>query len=258
VITLLWDVIAARSFERETNFEMAARDIRTLPKLEWTVQVNIALIAKSLANYFFHPAEYPEIPRQDQAGDDELLFRQGPARGLGQIRFQDYHPTFERFDLPNVRLFRDQISIFQELLATATPDATQQKDIDFLLALGEIFTLIVYGQLILENVATYRIDDDLVDQIFDVLVRDLSRHALTLHGKPSSTAEQETLCLRMLRRPAADPARFGRVWEQQVAPLKDAYEMNAQARPDGAAAGGDPCQHHAANAARTIGARSGG
>jgi acyl-CoA dehydrogenase len=93
--------------------------------------------------------------------------------------------------------------------------------------LGEIFTLIVYAQLILENVATYRINDDLVDQIFDVLVRDLSRHALTLYGKPSSTPKQETLCLRMLRKPAADPARFGRVWEQQVAPLKDAYEMNA-------------------------------
>ena len=227
VINLLWDVIAAKGFEHDTYFEMAARDIRALPKLEGTVHVNIALIVKFMANYFFNPAEYPALPRQDQAADDVFLFHQGPARGLGQIRFHDYRPTFERFDLPNVRLFRDQIAVFQELLATATPDAAQQKDIDFLLALGEIFTLIVYAQLILENVAIYRINDDLVDQIFDVLVRDLSRHALTLHGKPSSTAEQETLCLRMLRKPAADPARFGRVWKQQVAPLKDAYEMNA-------------------------------
>jgi len=227
VINLLWEVIAAKGFERDTYFEMAARDIRALPKLEGTVHVNIALIVKFMANYFFNPAEYPEISRQDQAADDEFLFRQGPARGLGQIRFHDYRPTFERFDLPNVRLFREQIAVFRELLATATPDEVQQKDIDFLLALGEIFTLIVYAQLILENVATYRINDDLVDQIFDVLVRDLSRHALTLYGKPSSTPKQETLCLRMLRKPAADPARFGRVWEQQVAPLKDAYEMNA-------------------------------
>jgi acyl-CoA dehydrogenase len=226
VIDLLWDVIAAKGFERDTYFEMAARDIRALPKLEGTVHVNIALIVKFMANYFFNPAEYPEIARRDQARDDEFLFRQGPAHGLGQIRFHDYHSAFERFDLPNVRLFREQIAVFQELLATATPDEAQQKDIDFLLALGEIFTLVVYGQLILENAATYAIGDDLLDQIFDVLVRDFSRHALGLHSKPSSTPQQMDLCLRMLRKPAVDPGRFERVWKEQVYPLKDLYEMN--------------------------------
>jgi acyl-CoA dehydrogenase len=226
VINLLWDVIAAKGFERDTYFEMAARDIRALPKLEGTVHVNIALIVKFMANYFFNPAEYPELPRQDQAADDEFLFRQGPARGLGRIQFHDYNPVFERLDLPNVRLFREQIDVFRELLATATPDDAQQKDIDFLLALGEIFTLIVYGQLILENAAIYTIDDDLVDQIFDVFVRDFSRHALVLHGKPSSTPLQMDLCLRMLRKPAVDPGRFERVWKGQVYTLKDAYEMN--------------------------------
>jgi acyl-CoA dehydrogenase len=226
VINLLWDVIAAKGFERDTYFEMAARDIRALPKLEGTVHVNIALIVKFMANYFFNPAEYPEIPRQDQAGDDEFLFRQGPARGLGQIRFHDYHAAFERYDLPNVRLFREQIAVFQELLATATPDDAQQKDIDFLLALGELFTLVVYGQLILENAATYAVGDDLLNQIFDALVRDFSRHALALHSKPSSTPQQMDLCLRMLRKPAVDPGRFERVWKEQVYPLKDLYEMN--------------------------------
>jgi acyl-CoA dehydrogenase len=226
VINLLWDVIAAKGFERDTYFEMAARDIRALPKLEGTVHVNIALIVKFMANYFFNPAEYPEVPRQDRARDDEFLFRQGPARGLGRIQFHDYHAAFELVDLPNVRLFREQIAEFQELLATATPDEAQQKDIDFLLALGEIFTLIVYGQLVLENAATYAVGGDLVDQIFDVFVRGFSRHALNLHSKPSTTPQQAELCLRMLRRPTADVSRFQRVWKEQVHPLKNAYEMN--------------------------------
>ena len=51
VIDLLWDIIAARGFEKDTYFEMAARDIRALPKLEGTVHVNIALIVKFLANF---------------------------------------------------------------------------------------------------------------------------------------------------------------------------------------------------------------
>ncbi len=227
VINLLWDVIAAKGFERDIYFEMAARDIRALPKLEGTVHVNIALIVKFMANYFFNPAEYPEVPRQDMARDDEFLFRQGPARGLGQIRFHDYRAAFHRFDLPNVRLFREQIDAFRDLLATATPDDVQQKEIDFLLALGEIFTLVVYAQLILENAAAYAVGEDLLDQIFDAFVRDFSRHALILHSKPSSTARQMELCLRMLRKPAVDPGRFQRLWQEQVLPLEDAYEMNA-------------------------------
>ena len=57
VIDHLWDVIAAKGFEKETYFEMAARDIRALPKLEGTVHVNIALIVKFMENYFFHVKE---------------------------------------------------------------------------------------------------------------------------------------------------------------------------------------------------------
>ena len=60
VINLLWDVIAARGFEKETYFEQAARMIRALPKLEGTVHVNMALIVKFMANYLFNPGEFPE------------------------------------------------------------------------------------------------------------------------------------------------------------------------------------------------------
>src|SRR5210317_251357 len=89
VINLLWDVIAAKGFEKDTFFEMAARDIRALPKLEGTVHVNIALIMKFMASYFFKSAEFPGVGRQDQAADDVFLFNQGPARGLGKVRFHD-------------------------------------------------------------------------------------------------------------------------------------------------------------------------
>jgi acyl-CoA dehydrogenase len=226
VINLLWDVIAAKGFEKDTYFEMAARDIRALPKLEGTVHVNIALIVKFMPNYFFFPAEYPPIPRRDDPRDDLFLWSQGPARGLGQIRFHDFRRSFQGRDEPNVKLFLEQALVFQELLATATPDEGQQKDVDYLLALGELFALVVYGQLILENAMIYtdEVAVDLVDQIFDCLVRDFSMHALQLYSKPSSTPRQMELCLRMLRKPTVDQPRFLRVWEQ-VHELKDAYEL---------------------------------
>ena len=226
VINHMWDVIAAKGFEKDTFFEMAARDIRALPKLEGTVHVNIALIVKFMENYFFHPVDLPPVPRRDDPANDDFLFDQGPARGLGKIRFHDFRPVFARWDLPNVRLFQEQIGAFEQMLLTATPDKAQAADVDFLLAMGEIFTLVVYAQLFLENAAIYGVEGDLVDQVFDVLVRDFSRFAVILHGKPTTTPAQAEHCLRMVRRPTPDPDRYGRVWEQQVFALRDAYTMN--------------------------------
>ena len=225
VINLLWDVIAAKGFEKDTYFDTAARDIRALPKLEGTVHVNIALIVKFMQNYFFYPAEYAAVPRRDDAKNDGFLFHQGPAKGLGKIRFHDYRPAYEGSSLPNVRIFAEQIELFREFLLKATPDSAQQKDIDFLLAVGEIFTLVVYGQLILENGAMCDVRDDIVDQIFDFMVRDFSKFALQLYSKPSTTEMQIELCQRMIRKANVDAERYRRVLERDVYSLQGAYTM---------------------------------
>jgi acyl-CoA dehydrogenase len=228
VIDALWDVIAARGFEKDTYFEMAARDIRALPKLEGTVHVNIALIVKFMPNFFLNHASLAAVPRRDDAANDDFLFDQGPARGLAGIAFHDYAPVFASFaHLPNVRLFQEQIAVLRELITTATPDDAQRKDLDFVMVLGEMFVLVVYAELVLENARIYAIDEALVDQIFDCMVRDLSRFALQLHGKASSTPAQMDFCLRMIRKPAVDAARYDRVWREHVFALRGAYEMNA-------------------------------
>ena len=226
VINLLWDVIAAKGFEKDTFFEIAARDIRALPKLEGTVHVNIALIMKFMANYFFKSAEFPEVGRQDQAADDEFLFNQGPARGLGKVRFHDYRRTYAGCNLPNVRVFRRQTAVLKRMLLLARPRKNQLRDIDFLLALGQMFTLVVYGQLILENAGICDIDDDTIDQIFEFMVRDFSAYALQLRDKPSSTRLQQWHCSQMMRRPAVDTDRFDRVWLEHVFSMRGSYTMN--------------------------------
>jgi len=226
VINLLWDVIAAKGFEKDSYFEMAARDIRALPKLEGTVHVNVALILKFIANYFFKPAKFAVVAKQSEPINDAFLFNQGPTRGLGKIRFHDYRIAYNRVDLPNVKKFKKQVRLLKLLLLIAKPNQAQRKDIDFLLTLGEIFTLVVYGQLILENAEIYEIEDDLVDQIFDFMVRDFSRFALQLYSKTSSTVTQMRLCKMMVRKPAEENDRFSRVWKNHVYALKDQYIMH--------------------------------
>jgi len=226
VINLLWDIIAAKGFEKDMYFEIAARDIRALPKLEGTVHVNMALIVKFMANYFFKPAKYPDIPKQDGQINDDFLFNQGPTRGLAKIKFHDYNIAYKSVNLPNVKIFRKQIRVLKLLLVLAKPNKEQIKDIDFLLILGELFTLVVYGQLILENAKILNIENEMIDQILDFMIRDFSKFALQLFSKTSSTSAQKKLCKRMIYKPVVDKDRFNHILEKHVYSLKDQYEMS--------------------------------
>ncbi|MEZ0113009.1 acyl-CoA dehydrogenase [Catenulispora sp. EB89] len=225
VVDLLWDVIAARGFEKDTYFNGATHYIRALPKLEGTVHVNLALVLKFMPNYLFSPQEYPEVPTRTDAADDTFLFHQGPARGLGKVRFHDWRAAYRQAaGVPNVARFTEQAEALTQFLATCPPDEAQQQDLDFLLNLGHLFTLVVYGQLVLEQARLTGLEDEVVDQIFDFLVRDFSEYAVALHGKPSSTPEQQAWALSAVRKPVVDAERFGRIWER-VADLSGAYEM---------------------------------
>jgi acyl-CoA dehydrogenase len=95
-----------------------------------------------------------------------------------------------------------------------------------MLSLGEIFVLVVYGQLLLENSKIYGIGAAVIDQMFDVLVRDFSKFALRLYSKPTSSQAQTEYCLKMIRRPVVDQERYERVWKEEVHSLSGLYEMN--------------------------------
>ena len=226
VINLLWDVIAARGFEKDMYFENATRDIRTLPKLEGTVHVNMALVVKFMANYFFNPAEFPVIAKQTGPADDAFLFNQGPTRGLGKIQFHDYRIAYDSVDLPNLHIFKEQIGLLRDLLTSAPPSKEQSKDIDFLLSLGELFTLVAYGQLIIEEAGLEGLGNDLLDQVFDFMIRDFSKFALQLSQKPATTDEQAALCMKMIKNPVRNAERYRVVWDNHIAPLVDAFEQN--------------------------------
>ena len=226
VINLIWDVIAARGFEKDCYFEMAATDIRALPKLEGTVHVNMALIIKFMANYFFNPGQFPDIPVRDDGCCDEFLFNQGPTKGLGKIQFHDYNLAYNSVDLPNITIFKEQIEELKTLLMQATPGKEQAKNMDFLLYLGEMFTLVAYGQLIIEKYLLEEFDTDLLDQIFDFMIRDFSEYALKLYAKPDTTEAQMAFCEKMIKKPVTDKDRFERIYSSQVMGLKNTYEMN--------------------------------
>ena len=225
VLRSLHDVIAAKGYEKNTMFREVAQLIGCLPRLEGTVHVNVGLVLKFMPNYMLNPFDYPAVPVRDDPADDVFFWNQGPTRGAGQIRFADWTTVYEQHSaIPNVGRFYEQAKAFRSLLMTAAPDGQQQQDLDFLLNVGHLFSLIVYGQLILEQAALNGIDTDIVDQIFDFQIRDFSGYAVALHGKPTSTSAQQDWALDVIRKPVPDAERFGRIWER-VRAYDGAYEM---------------------------------
>ena len=170
-------MIAAKGFEKDTYFEMAARDIRGLPKLEGTVHVNMALVLKFMANYLFNPAEYAAGAAAPRRGRRRVPVPPGAGHAAsGKIQFHDWRASYDA-----VRRRAERRPLHgagrgprRRCSSTAPPSEEQQRDLDFLLTLGELFTLVVYGQLILEQAALTDLDADTIDAIFDVLVRDFS------------------------------------------------------------------------------------
>ncbi|CAM3929383.1 acyl-CoA dehydrogenase family protein [Smaragdicoccus niigatensis] len=167
----------------------------------------------------------PEISRRRDAVNDDFLFEQGPSRGLSKIAFADWREVFRKFShIPNVAVFTQQAEDFQALLVAAKPTAEQQRDVDFLFAIGELFTLLPYAQLILEQAEIENTDADILDQLFEVFVTDFSKHATTLHCKTTATAAQKKRALDLVREPVGNPERFERV-VNMARNLANTYEM---------------------------------
>ncbi|MBN1957144.1 MAG: acyl-CoA dehydrogenase [Desulfuromonadales bacterium] len=224
VVNLLHEIIAAKGYEQDTYFEMAIRDIGMLPKLEGTEHVNMALNVKFIRNYFFDPVDYPEIPRRDDIANDSYLFQQFTG-GLAKIRFPDYRRAYTGFESENISIFREQVELFRKLLIQAPPNQEQMNNIDYMLAAGELFTLIVYAQLILENSRIYQLDEALLEQIFDFLIRDYANFALQMVLNHSNLPEQEEIFRAMLKKPAQNQEHFKQLWALIIA-LEDCYEMS--------------------------------
>ena len=115
--------------------------------------------------------------------------------------------------------FLEQVDAFTALVMSAPPSQEQQKDLDFLLTLGQLFTQVVYAQLVrISRSATAGygrryagLDDAHIDWIFAVFVQDVSEIAVGLHGQASATDAQREAALGLIRR-RIDPPRRRRSW----------------------------------------------
>lgn len=221
VIDMLLDIVAAKGFEQDTYMELAIRDIGMIPRLEGTTHVNMALVIKFMENYFFHEKEFAEIPIRRDAKDDSNLFKQTTG-SLASVKFPNYRRCYDGVEQPNVVTFLEQVDLFREMLYNAPPTNLQAKDKNHMLHLGELFTMVVYAQLVLENAKLYQVEEDLLNHIFKFMVSDFAQFALAHLSKFENTSEQIDYLERMLKRPEINAEQEERIWKEQVLALREA------------------------------------
>ena len=113
------------------------------------------------------------------------------------------------------------------MLHQVPPDQLQDQDPSFSLPLGEMFSIVVYGQLILEQAGLQRLDKDILNLLFDFMVRDFAAFALQIYGMKVTKEEQRIFCREiMLIRAQGDEGQAQRVWDKYVFPLNGEYQMN--------------------------------
>lgn len=228
VMEHLFDIIAAKGFEKDMYFEQAAIELTGFPKLEGTRHVNMALIAKLIPSYMFMPAEFAEVGRITDNRNDDFMFRQGKTKGYAQTKFHDYQIAYNTVaHLPNVKMYLEQIQSYKEFLLVSGQDLSKQMmDFDYLLAVGELFTMVAYGQLIIESAGIEGISDEILNQMFDLFIRDFSAYAVELYGKPLNTDAQIEKLVKMIKRPVPNQAEFEKILNEEVYSLVDVYTQN--------------------------------
>lgn len=225
VTTLIMDVVCARGYETDTHMSEVCITAPYAARLEGTAHVNMSLVLKFIQGYFSTDAGYPEVPSGRYPKDDSNAFEQ-KFGGLRNIRFNDYRKAYEGVEIPNVQLLLKQATIYRDMMMTAAPDKELSRNMDYMMSLGDIFTHIVYAQLILEGAKIKNVDELLIDQIFGYLVRDINKFALEQLSNQINTPEQEEYLKEiMLVKPQVDKERDSKFFDEYVAVLDGAYMM---------------------------------
>ncbi len=226
VIRMLMDVVCAKGYENDTYLSDAYSTMDMLFRLEGTAHVNMTLVLKFMKNYFFGNVEYPEIGIASEMKDDNNIFKQTMG-GLAKVKFPDYKKAYEGVDLPNVKRFFKMVEKFRELIAKDAPDEALIKNMDYMLNFGEIFTMIVYAQLVLEGAKLNDVEDELIDQIFALFIKDINKFALTQANNQNNT-ETQNECLKALALmgPVVDKEKDLKFWQEYVQVLDGCYIMS--------------------------------
>lgn len=225
VMRLIMDVVCAKGYEIDTYMSDASLTIDYLHRLEGTAHVNMSLVLKFMQNYFFDNIDIAEIPIREDLVDDSNIFKQTMG-GLKFVKFADYKKAYKNIESSNVKIFFEQIEIFKNMLSKAKIEESLAKNMDYMLGIGDIFTVIVYAQLVLEGAKLNDIDNELIDQIFALFIKDINKYALAqLNAHNNQEVIEKSLKELIFKSPLKDKEKDELFWKEYVQTQDGVYLM---------------------------------
>ncbi|WOO88080.1 acyl-CoA dehydrogenase [Mollicutes bacterium LVI A0039] len=226
VVRKLMDVVCAKGYEVDTYLSDAYGTADYLFRLEGTAHVNMGLVIKFMQNYFYNNIDYPKYGIVDDIKDDKNIFDQRLG-GFSKVQFPNYLDSFDGYDSENIKRFIAITELFKEFITKCPPTEAQAKNMDYMLHIGEIFTSIVYAQLIVEGAELNDVDDLLVDQIIKYFILDINKYALTQLNTQDCSEEGRAILGKIAQSgPEVNKEIDEYFWKEFVQVNDGAYVMN--------------------------------
>ena len=167
------------------------------------VRHEVTVILRFAESYLLHPASFDPVPADRGPSDDSHLFQWHSAATADGVRFHNWRPSFDVFaDHGNVGLLREQVEQLCSWVARHPREAARE----MATALGDLFGLVVYGHLILEQADLDGVGRDVVDGVSGLLAGDFSARLLGIQAMPAASAQQREWARAAVRVPAGDAA----------------------------------------------------
>ncbi len=218
VMGLLSECIGARGFESETYFESALREAQLIPGLEGSTHINFALTAQFLDGYFASAECTTATPGSVTLGvaepDENPYWTEARDRNARTVRFAPFLRAYAPLrSVANVRRFVKQVKAFHLFAANRTSATDPGAGVDLLIAMGECFSTVAYGQLVAENCLAAQVAAPVVSAIFHTLIEDLNAGTLKLSARLSAGSAQRADLRRVVRVPETSASDLEAVTE---------------------------------------------
>jgi len=219
VMALLQECIGAKGFESDTYFEMALRDIQLIPSLEGSMHINIGLAMQFAGRYFERPDANATVPPSmvggEVAASENSYLMTARTGAMKSIGFREPLEAYRSFAaIPNVMLFQQQVELLGPLVSREEKTEAAESDLQVVMAMGQCFSTIAYGQLVAEHASRLDLPTSIVSAMFSLLVNDLNALILQLAALSHFDAAKRQQLMEILRMPQASAEDWNAVAER--------------------------------------------
>jgi hypothetical protein len=183
------------------------------------MHINLGLAMQFAGRYFERPDANATVPPSMVGGEIAstentylMTARTGAMKGVGfRDSLEAYQPLAAN---ANVMLFQQQVELLGPIVSREEKTEADESDLQAVMAMGQCFAAIAYGQLVAEHASRLELPTAIVSAMFSLLVNDLNVLVLQLAALSHFDAAKRQQLLKIVRPPQASVEDWNYVAER--------------------------------------------